>query len=120
MISRNAIFTNCAKTDDGDVWWEGLTGEPPAHAIDWHGNDWTPEADDAAAHPNARFTVAVPRSARRSRPNGRIPRGCRSRRSCSAAGGSTTVPLVLEARDWEHGVFLGSIMSSEMTAAAVG
>ena len=119
MISRNAIFTNCAKTDDGAIWWEGLTGEPPAHAIDWQGNDWTPGSDKPAAHPNARFTVACAQcpsiAAEWQDPSG-VPI------SAILLGGrrATIVPLVCEAHDFAHGVFLGSIMSSEMTAAAVG
>ena len=84
MVSRNTVFTNCAKTDDGDIWWEGMTGEPPEHAIDWRGNDWTPDSDSTAAHPNARFTVPVRPVPRRWPTSGRTRRACRSRRSCSA------------------------------------
>ncbi len=118
--TRNSIFTNCALTDDGDVWWEGMTEEPPAHLIDWHGKDWTPDSDAPAAHPNARFTTPGARSARRSPPSGRTRPACRSTPSSSAAAAPSVVPLVHEAFDWEHGIFLGSIMSSETTAAAAG
>ncbi len=119
MISKNTIFTNVARTDDGDIWWEGMTGEPPEHAIDWRGNDWTPASDTPAAHPNGRFTVPAAQCPSIAA-EWEDPRACRSRRSCSAGAAATVVPLVHEARDWEHGVFLGAIMSSETTAAQAG
>jgi len=118
-VSRDTVFTNCARTDDGDVWWEGLTGEPPAHAIDWRGNEWTPESDTPAAHPNARFTVPAARCPSIA-DEWQDPAGVPISAILFGGRRSTVVPLVHEARDWEHGVFLGSIMSSETTAAAAG
>ncbi len=118
-LGRNSIFTNCAKTDDSDIWWEGLTGEPPTHAIDWHGNDWTPASDAPAAHPNARFTTPAGQCPSIA-PEWEDPKGVPIDAMLFGGRRSTVVPLVMEARDWEHGVFLGSIMSSEKTAAATG
>jgi phosphoenolpyruvate carboxykinase (GTP) len=118
-ISRNSIFTNCAKTDDGDVWWEGFTKEPPKHAIDWHGEDWTPDAENPAAHPNARFTTPAAQCPSIA-DEWEEPRGVPISAMLFGGRRSNVVPLVLEARDWTHGVFLGSTMSSEKTAAAAG